>query len=1017
MKLNKKGFTLIELIIAIVLMLSLTILVVVGFTKISDEKKKEADKLTEKQIETAAEQFFSSNYFYVDYMKENPGINKIFINLGTLVTDDYLNVTTKTSTEEKYDSCDIVYATYNNSKVKLNYLAYTDIVETDKDGNKNYNKATAEKLGYPIENFDKDRVNYENYLLQLGILKESKEKCSPVITAASDIIISQRVDQEYIESNGINTAVINSVNWYNDNIPILITIAVSDLNEEKKNDKNKIADNTVIISKNDNVIPETSSEKTLVDGSHEWLKKYRIFVNSNGLNKLKVDASTFGGKTAFSEAKYYIDKKAPVVQMGLYKTNSGNIPNTIPSISSMSDNDYVSNNTWINNSGKKNAYFIVESNDKNDSLKISGIDKERSYCKAVNHTNEADDEKTSFENNSDNTIIEKYNMVYFYDNDKVSTYECEFFDKVGNSSGKHSYTIKRDITPPEITINDKSSKLKVSLADNQSGVKSATAYKNKTNLNQSTATGNTYKWNGNKYPEGTSETINGNSYEFNYANSGYRLLTINSCDNAGNCGLKEEKGFKDSTKPNCTLAISGKTGIITYNTKNRDYTVSKQNSTNPNSWFVNDVKVYFESKEDSGSKIIEYGLSTSTSKTYNNKTEGVQNTDTAGTTWYGYVKDEGGNEGSCQITVKRDTTAPRTTKHIYGSSTYKEIADWPTNNPISDNTWTNKYIKVVYDITDDYNKVYYGLNRTGAGSNYDSISRGGKLNVKMQSRLKAEGKSEYTVHVCDAVGNCKTETSTVKLDRTKPICSLSSSGKYKTIENDYNGGPAKEGYKFKVKEHNGSNYGGWYTSNVKLSLSRSDSLSGVLHYAISANNVDITKTPIKKWNGSASLDITSDTASKKYYGYIEDKAGNQNKCQITIKRDTTPPSITSSAAGKVKCKAVNSGGSNSWGYAVKFKDNLSGAVMRVSRYYSSISCDSFYWADSNLRATSSGNSTKSYTAFARCSNNSSPKMRFVLVDYAGNIANSGNEIELTASKSKSNSSTATCDSSKYYEFK
>ena len=80
MKLNKKGFTLIELIIAIVLMLSLTILVVVGFTKISDEKKKEADKLTEKQIETAAEQFFSSNYFYVDYMKENPGINKIFIN-------------------------------------------------------------------------------------------------------------------------------------------------------------------------------------------------------------------------------------------------------------------------------------------------------------------------------------------------------------------------------------------------------------------------------------------------------------------------------------------------------------------------------------------------------------------------------------------------------------------------------------------------------------------------------------------------------------------------------------------------------------------------------------------------------------------------------------------------------------------------------------------------------------------------------------------------------------------------
>lgn len=38
MRLNKKGFTLIELIVTIVLMLSLTILVIVGFTNISDKK-------------------------------------------------------------------------------------------------------------------------------------------------------------------------------------------------------------------------------------------------------------------------------------------------------------------------------------------------------------------------------------------------------------------------------------------------------------------------------------------------------------------------------------------------------------------------------------------------------------------------------------------------------------------------------------------------------------------------------------------------------------------------------------------------------------------------------------------------------------------------------------------------------------------------------------------------------------------------------------------------------------------
>ena len=121
MKLNKKGFTLIELIIAIVLMLSLTILVVVGFTKISDEKKKEADKLTEKQIETAAEQFFSSNYFYVNNLKKNKN-KAIYVNIGKLVAEDYLNVTTKTSTEEKYDTCDIVLAKYGNSSLELSYF-------------------------------------------------------------------------------------------------------------------------------------------------------------------------------------------------------------------------------------------------------------------------------------------------------------------------------------------------------------------------------------------------------------------------------------------------------------------------------------------------------------------------------------------------------------------------------------------------------------------------------------------------------------------------------------------------------------------------------------------------------------------------------------------------------------------------------------------------------------------------------------------------------------------------------
>ena len=94
MKRNNKGFTLIELLITIVMLLSLTILVVVSFVKVSDRKKEEAEKITDKQIEKAAEQFFSSEYYWIKYLKDNPS-SDVYVNVAKLVEDDYLNVITK----------------------------------------------------------------------------------------------------------------------------------------------------------------------------------------------------------------------------------------------------------------------------------------------------------------------------------------------------------------------------------------------------------------------------------------------------------------------------------------------------------------------------------------------------------------------------------------------------------------------------------------------------------------------------------------------------------------------------------------------------------------------------------------------------------------------------------------------------------------------------------------------------------------------------------------------------------
>ena len=53
---NKKGFTLVELLVTIALMLSILAIAIVSFIGISNKKKQESYDLVKEQIITAAEQ-------------------------------------------------------------------------------------------------------------------------------------------------------------------------------------------------------------------------------------------------------------------------------------------------------------------------------------------------------------------------------------------------------------------------------------------------------------------------------------------------------------------------------------------------------------------------------------------------------------------------------------------------------------------------------------------------------------------------------------------------------------------------------------------------------------------------------------------------------------------------------------------------------------------------------------------------------------------------------------------------
>lgn len=128
-----------------------------------------------------------------------------------------------------------------------------------------------------------------------------------------------------------------------------------------------------------------------------------------------------------------------------------------------------------------------------------------------------------------------------------------------------------------------------------------------------------------------------------------------------------------------------------------------------------------------------------------------------------------------------------------------------------------------------------------------------KSNKEIYTKDLSNG--EYYVCVKDKVGNVSEDESTKKfvvknIDTTKPTCTITPSG---TISEN-----------------------GWYTSDVDFTIQGFDNESGV----------KTTELSQKK--------LTTDTSSFTVTGKVRDKAGNENSCSVTVKRDTKSPSCTNS---------------------------------------------------------------------------------------------------------------------------
>ncbi len=283
-------------------------------------------------------------------------------------------------------------------------------------------------------------------------------------------------------------------------------------------------------------------------------------------------------------------------------------------------------------SGKENDYYGTNYSIKNNSSGVDG-NKVTTIFIATNVSGNTVSGEVTYKKDTENPVCSTNNGTTTWAKDKRTiTQNCT--DKTsGCTKDNYSVTFTNTTTVGTIKIEDK--------AGNTNNC-SANVYVDADAPTCGTAAGqgSTSNWtNGTRNITQTCSDGNGSGCKSvtqsftNEATTG----TITVKDNVGHTKKCTVNIYIDKTKPSCTVAFKGTSG--------------------KNGWFIKNNVTVNLSTSDTGSSVANsgvgsYGLTTSSSTSYNNKTSGTQSSETAGTKWYGYVKDKAGNIQSCNKTVK-----------------------------------------------------------------------------------------------------------------------------------------------------------------------------------------------------------------------------------------------------------------------------------------------------------------------------------------------------------------------------
>ena len=157
---NKKGFTLVELLVVIALIAGITALAVSGIKTINNNQKEIQWESVKKEILTAGKQYFSSNKYLLEKLDKN---DYVYVSVGVLVKENYLKKIIDPRTKEIVSNCNLVTVDTSN-----NYEFIENTKAVSKGIIKNKNQCDIDKPVVKYSEVDSKKTKKED---------EQKDSC------------------------------------------------------------------------------------------------------------------------------------------------------------------------------------------------------------------------------------------------------------------------------------------------------------------------------------------------------------------------------------------------------------------------------------------------------------------------------------------------------------------------------------------------------------------------------------------------------------------------------------------------------------------------------------------------------------------------------------------------------------------------------------------------------------------------------------------------------------------------